>query len=368
MNQARTPDSVAELAAAWKARHPVVGTVFLRFADTRVAVHSNSEALLKALSTYYRDFPGEPAAPGEAGIEVTALECPAPDLGLAYKPKPLEPGKKKVKEEFVDLADGRVVRKRLTGLVFLFGGGENLAVGPCLENDNQIVNFINNRHIERLIKGGCLLFHASGVALGNRGISMAGFAGMGKSTLSLAVMRHGTDFVSNDRIMVERAPDGGPETLRMHGLAKMPRVNPGTVLNNDALAPVIPAAERSRFEALPAAELWDLEHKYDAFIDECFGPGKFRLSCPLSALVLLNWTRTDDPLRIARIDLRRRPDLMPAFMKELGLFFEMDRDASLRDFSADAYLAVLDGCPVYEFSGGVDFEAAAEACMDILRG
>jgi len=356
--------TVKGLAAPFLWAHPASRFLCLRFGGASVLVRSNSKELTDKLAAYYRDFLDPASTACEpADIEVTALELPEVDLGLPLAPKPPEPGKKRIKEEFLDLPDGRVVRKRLTGMVYLFGQGVQLALGPCLANDNQVVNFINNRYIERLIKDDSLLFHASGVARGDKGLCLAGFAGMGKSTLALAVMRHGTDFVSNDRVMVERTETG----LVMHGLPKMPRVNPGTVLANPNLAPVIPAGERARFEAMPPAELWDLEHKYDAFIDECFGPDKFRLSCPMAALVLLNWRREQIPMTAARIDIRERRDLMPAFMKELGLFFEMDEATRGRDFSEEAYLARLEGCPVYELSGGVDFEAAARFCLDLLR-
>ena len=62
-----------------------------------------------------------------------------------------DPGKTKIKEEYVDLDDGRIVRKRLTGMLFVFGGGQNVAVGPCGANLNQVINFINNRYIEWLL-------------------------------------------------------------------------------------------------------------------------------------------------------------------------------------------------------------------------
>jgi HprK-related kinase B len=118
--------------------------------------------------------------------------------------------------------------------------------------------------------------------LSGPGLALAGLSGMGMSTLALHVMQLGADFVSNDRLMVERRGGG----LTMHGVAKMPRVNPGTVLHNPCLAPVIPEEERVRFEDLSPDELWTLEHKYDAFIAECFGPGRFRWVCPMAGIVL----------------------------------------------------------------------------------
>ncbi|MFP5257798.1 MAG: HprK-related kinase B, partial [Acidobacteriota bacterium] len=90
------------------------------FDDVTVVVASNSQALIDKLSRYFSDFRG---SGGTTVIEVTAIEAepPAFDLPLAVHPR--EPGKTKLKEASIDLPDGRVVRKLLTGLVFLFGQG-----------------------------------------------------------------------------------------------------------------------------------------------------------------------------------------------------------------------------------------------------
>ncbi len=350
-------DPVTTLLAA----DPAELTLPLRFGEARIEVRSNSRALLDKLARYYMDFPGD-AEP--ADITVTAIESAPPDLKLPYVTKEREPGKTKIKEQYVDYPDGRVVRKLLTGMVFAFGGGRNFAFGPCIENDNQVVNFINNRYIERVIRQGSLLFHAAGVATGGRGLVLSGFSGAGKSTLALRIMGRGTDFVSNDRIMVRRDATG----LTMFGIPKMPRVNPGTVLAEPHLAKVMSEEDRRRFSVLPQAELWDLEHKYDAFIDDCYGPGRFRLQSPMNGLVVMTWKRDGRPMRVEQVDLEGRRDLLPAFMKDVGLFFESDGPGQTgADATAQDYLALLSGCPVLEISGGVDFDAAASACLDFLR-
>ncbi len=339
--------------------HPADHRVRLQFGGVRVDVHTNSTALLDRLWAYYEDFVVRNGTPL---ILITAIDMPPLHLDVPLKTKPPDPGKTKIKEAYADLTDGRLVRKRLTGMLFGFGGNRNIAMGPCVENDNQVVNFINNRYIEYLLKRGCLLFHSAGVALNRRGLSISGFSGTGKSTLALQMMRLGTDFISNDRVLVKRTSRG----VMMHGVAKMPRVNPGTVLHNDSLRPVIPEQERRKFEVLPVDDLWDLEHKYDAFIDQCFGPGKFRLNCPMAGLVVLNWKRGDMSCDVRRVYLNQRRDLLTAFMKSVGLFFEMDDPGGDLDFSEAAYLNLLKDCPVIEVSGGIDFEAAAGICYDFL--
>jgi HprK-related kinase B len=339
---------------------PITSHLDVTFDDVTVTVSSNSKALTQKLAAYYRDFIG---GGGATVIPVTAIEAGPPEFDLPYTTKEPEPGKTKLKEAFVDLPDGRVVRKLLTGLVFLFGNGDNYAIGPCIDNDNQIVNFINNRFIELRLKRGALLFHAAGIAEYGAGLVISGFAGAGKSTLSLEIMRHGTDFVSNDRVMVSRDDHG----LTMTGVAKMPRVNPGTVLNNPSLVSVMDEKDRAHFAALPQSQLWDLEHKYDAYIDQCFGPGHFKLSCPMAGLVVLRWKRDASPMTHTRVVLRQRRDLMPAFMKDVGLFYEFEDPSEASFSSQEAYLDLLGDLPVLEIDGGVDFHQAALVCLDFLR-
>lgn len=354
------PATIANLFGPILDAHPVTDSLELTFDDVTVAVTSNSRPLIDKLAAYYAEFLG---GGGAIRIPLTAIEAVPPQLDLPFTVKERAPGKTKLKEAFCDLPDGRVVRKMLTGLLFFFGRGAHAAVGPCLANDNQVVNFINNRLIEIRLRAGDLLLHAAGVAKDGQGLALCGFSGAGKSTLSLAIMRQGTDFISNDRLMVGRSQAG----LVMRGVAKMPRVNPGTVLNNPSLAPVMSEADRQKFAALPAEALWDLEHKYDASIDVCFGPGRFKLSCAMAGLVVLRWRREKAPLICRRADLRERRDLLPAFMKDPGVFYEPDDPLGEAMASPEEYLAVLGDVPTLEIEGGVDFDGTVRACLDFLE-
>jgi HprK-related kinase B len=356
--------SVGALAAWARAALPAGHALFLALGDCVVEVRTSRAELKDALAGYFDEFLCPPPAPGAADILITAHEAPAPDLGLALAEKAPDPGKAKVKEQWADLPDGRVVRKRLTGMVFAFGGGVNVALGPCLANPNQVINFVNNRFIERKLDAGCLLGHAAGVALGGRGLALAGFSGMGKSTLALHLMSRGTDFVSNDRVLMQENP-GGDAT--MFGVAKHPRINPGTALANADLSDIVAPTDRERFLALPEAELWALEHKYDALIDQCFGPGRFRLQAPMDALVLLNWRRGAGPMAARLVDPARRTDLLPAFMKATGLFYRPADPARPQDPPLADYVRALSRCAVIELAGGVDFEAGAGVCLEFLN-
>jgi HprK-related kinase B len=307
---------LAELSRELLSRDSLDHRLHLVFGDCAIRVDSNSAGLIGQLMRYYHGFVSRREW---ADISIVALEAPALEFGeLELTPNPPDPGKSKIKEEFAEYPDGRLVRKRLTGMVFLFGPQVQMAVGPCVVNANQVVNFINSRHIQWMLDRGGLLFHSAGVAGPAGGLALSGFSGAGKSTLALHLMSQGLNFVSNDRLVVRHT---GRE-LMMFGVAKLPRINPGTALNNPHLARVIPEVERARFEALELEDLWRLEHKYDAYLDQCFGPERFHLAAPLSGLVVLSWKRGGDGLQINRVDLRERPDLLPAFVKSPGLFYQ----------------------------------------------
>lgn len=324
-------------------------------------VSSNDPAIIRDLADYFAPF----LTPGDRSPDAT-ITVHEGDPPLTHAPfiiKRPDPGKVKVKEEFLEFVDGRSVRKRLTGMMFLFTHDHHLAVGPCRANLNQIVNFVNNRFIQWKLCSGSLLGHAAGVAIGGRGLAVAGFSGAGKSTLALELMRQpDCVFISNDRLMI--APRGNG--LQMTGVAKLPRINPGTALNNPSLSAVLSPEEKKRFSTLPQAALWDLEHKYDVPLDRCFGPGRFELSAPMQGLVLLNWQRNREPLEVRQVDLSERRDLLPAFMKSTGLFFLEGDGCAMPEPTEDAYIAMLNHCSVWEFSGGTDFEAAGRQCRDLL--
>ena len=321
-------DTVSWIAADLAASYAPDRVLLLQLEGCVIKIQSNSTELIQRLSEYYRGFIGGRTP----DLSVMAFETDEPVFGHEFIKKEPEPGKTRIKEEYFDLKDGRIVRKLLTGMHFVFGRGINIAVGKCVDNYNQVVNFINNRYIESMLKSGCMLFHSAGVVLKSKGLAIAGFAGKGKSTLALNLVGRGMKFLSNDRVMV-KSHDGG---VTMYGIPKLPRINPGTVLASPMLKSVIPEKERAEFESIHPDKLWELEHKYDVDIAATFG-------------------------------LERRLDLVRAYMKSPGLFFEMSGDITPPDFSERAFVNVMKNVRVYEITGSVNFDEAADQCIGLLE-
>jgi HprK-related kinase B len=289
-------------------------------------------------------------------VLVSAVDGPSPDFDLPFVPHESDTGK----EEYADLPDGRVVRKRRTGLWLVFGAAGNAVLGPCSAHPQQVVNAVNARLADLELGLGAHLLHASGVALGQTGLALSGLAGAGKTTLALELLRRGADFITNDRLLV-RPENGGLSCL---GILRPPRVNPGTILANPSLSGLLDPDEHAAYAALPPQELWELERKYDAPIETCFGPGRVRLRADLAALVVLTWKRGAGSLAAAWTTLVRSPELLPAVAKDLGVLFL----AGPRPADSAACLADLGTLPVLALSGGADFSRAADLCLDILRG
>lgn len=356
---------------------PVDVRLPLCFGGQRIDVHSNSEALLGILQRYFEAFDeGDPER--EADLVIRAHQMPPPDLGLDYLEWSREPGKQTRKEAFRDLEDGRAVRKVRTDMQFLIGPGLRIAVGDCLANPNQIINFINFQYTAYLMNRGLVLCHAAGVVERGRGIGLAAVSGGGKSTLALHLMSAGLSFTSNDRLLVgpgadlgaDPGSDGGAGGIEMTGIPKHPRINPGTALANPDLRGILSDARRAELERMPRNQLWELEEKYDALVDRLFGRDRVALHAPMTAFVVLGWSHlSSEPARFEPVDLADRGDLLDTLMKAPGPFYLPDRGPAPTGYEPPdpkPYLEALAGLPVYAASGGVDFEAGVRFCRTLL--
>jgi HprK-related kinase B len=369
-------DNFTELADRLRARHPLVGQLALRLGDARVVLASDSRALLAELFGYFRPFldPHDPSAPAAAGdLELLALESPpmalSPELERQLVIRPPEPGKDSIKESSLELSGGRLIRKLRTGLTFLISDAVHLAIGPCCKNPNQIVNFVNNRLIERRLQQGWSLCHAAGVSRRGRGLAIAGLSGRGKSTLALHILeRDAFDYLSNDRLLIRRggAAPNPRDALAALGVPKLPRINPGTALSIPRLAGLIPEDRRRELEALTPAQLWQVEEKYDVDVEAAYGPGRVQLAAELVGLLVLTWRFGGGPTQIRPASLHERRDLLAAVMKTPGLFYTPVDGEDPNQLDEAAYLAAFGDVPVYELSGGADFAAAVDFSSELL--
>jgi len=118
--------------------------------------------------------------------------------------------------------------------------------------------------------------------------------------------------------------------------------------------------------------LWDLEDKYDVHLERVYGPGRICERAGLSTFLVLNWERdSEHPLKVERVDLEERRDLLAAIMKSPGPFYQFTDGRFFSDSMALdplPYLQSLSGIDVFEASGGVDFDALSQQCLNQLTG
>ena len=335
--------------------------LYLALADCTLRLRSNSTELLAVLADYFSHVATDPLT---ADIDIIAIERDAPELDIDFIDWAREPGKTGRKDSYADLPGGRLVRKVRTGMVFLQSERHRIAAGPCIKYNNQVINYINSQYMNWLQNRGWLICHAAGLVYQGRGLGIAGFSGGGKSTLMLHLLDNDeVCYLTNDRLFMH----AGSGQVLARGIPKLPRINPGTIVHNKKLQGLIPAPQREALLQLPAAELWELEEKYDVPVDQVYGPGRIIAEAPLAAFLILDWQRdSESELAVERVDLAAHHDLLGALMKSPGPFYQYPDGSFQQDtaaFDEGAYLDTLADVPVYVARGGVDFTALSERCL-----
>jgi HprK-related kinase B len=182
-----------------------------------------------------------------------------------------------------------------------------------------------------------------------KGLVLAGNPGAGKTTLALRLLEHDLSLVGKDRVIVRREGRG----LWGYGAPKPPRINPGTALSNPRLRPVLKAKFVEKLEKLSQDELWKVQKKHDAFIEDLYGPGYTAMDGPIDGIAILTWQRGPEPIRIERVSLSERRDLVKILMKSRGIFYQSPAGAADPEPDEAAYLDVIGDCPVHEITGGL---------------
>ncbi|WP_394180396.1 HprK-related kinase B [Marinomonas posidonica] len=327
-----------------------------QFAQLQVRFHATERGLIEDLTEYYKSYLHETQA-ATSIIDVYVMEqAPAGDE-LAWLEVPREVGKQGRKEGYLDVPGGRWIKKFKTGMSFLQRPDQLVAVGPCAANLAQIINFINNQFLNHFLRQDFTLGHASAFSVQGQVTAIAAGSGGGKSTLMLRCLEKSTrDFLTNDRILLKRV-GSGTETI---GLAKLPRVNPGTLLYSDRLRHILPAARQQALSSMPTSELWSLEEKYDVQIEDDYGANRVQLTGQLVNLIMLDWS-LDSPeeTRLEQVDLSQEPDVIEGLRKRPGPFYQDNQGvfADLNAIDSTAhYVDQLANVAVYRLTGKIDFD------------
>jgi HprK-related kinase B len=338
--------------------------LYLALGECTLRLRSNSTEVLADLADYFSHVVSDARPPD---VDIIAIERDAPELGVDFIDWKREPGKTGRKDSYVDLPGGRLVRKVRTGMVFLQSERNRIAAGPCLKYNNQVINFINSQYMNWLQNRGWLICHAAGLVYRGQCLGIAGFSGGGKSTLMLHMLDNDeVCYLTNDRLFIH----AGSGQVVARGIPKLPRINPGTIVHNQKLHSLITEQQREALLQLPAAELWEIEEKYDVHIDRVYGSGRIIPEAPLAAFLILDWQRDSDrELEVEQVDLATDRDLLAALMKSPGPFYQYPDGTFQQDTAAldeTAYLDALQDITVYVARGRVDFSGLSERCLSEL--
>jgi HprK-related kinase B len=268
----------------------------------------------------------------------------------------------KGKDAFLDLPSGRLVRKMRTGVTISIQEDFLSSVwtmrGPVNRNFSQVVNMIGNIYGLHQMDRAASMIHASAVADSEgRAIAIMAQSGMGKSSVAVRLMEQGFDFISNDRVILD-APATSDNVIA-HGLPKLPRVNPGTLLDGEHTRVILDPASRDRYEALPREQLWEIEEKYDLEVDRVLGR-RWLLSGELSAVLVLNWQHGGEGIRLQKLTASQALAEFKHVSKDFGVF-----DLRLVSRSDAAPAETARRVPVYRVTGRAD---PARLALELRQG
>ncbi|MBB5322608.1 HprK-related kinase B [Marinobacter oulmenensis] len=351
-------DIVDESALA-SARARCCSELTLVFVGIRFRVVSDSPAIVAYLRDYYSGLTS--ARNGQAEQRIFLINDEPGIEGKDWAPvKRSKGGSRGAKEAYFDVSDGRWIHKLRTGMVMFQSLEEPMAIGDLCANRAQVVNFINNQFLNQHQREGYLLGHASAFEINGQATAIAAGSGGGKSTLMLRALEvDKTRFLSNDRILFR--PEQG--RVRLLGLAKYPRVNPGTLLHSERLAGLLSPDDQARFAAMTSDELWDFEQKSDVMIPEVYGEGRTAASGNLRRLILLDWSRDASvPTQLVPADIHETPEILEGLRKSPGPFYQ-DEEGTFppeKRQPLSRYVENLPGVEVLCLTGKVDFDRAIQ--------
>jgi len=319
----------------------------LCFAEIPLRVRTNDPEVRERLAAYFRAFVVGEASP-QAEIRLIQGSVPIPGTFADLSRE----GGRRPKEATQEVAGGRLILKRATGVLMALWPGGGFAAGDIRANLNQGINLVNNCFAKIVLRRGHSLLHASAVSREGRAAVLAGPPGAGKSTSALHLVEAGFHCLSNDRVLAKPMA----HMVEVLGYPKQPRVNPGTLLGHPRLSSLLEPADRAALAALPPGELWELERKSDVDLDRIYGAGTVDLRGRMEALVLLRWRRAGHGLDVRRLSVDEALAALPLVYKNLGAF-DLDRapGAAMAAGELSGYRELFEQVAVIEVTGGVDF-------------
>lgn len=340
-----------------------IARLLLPFQGLTLQIKADNPRVLELLKHYYAGLTAGTPSDDQPVQAVFLIDQQANTQGVNWTPvKRNKSSLLGLKEAYRDTSEGRWIYKVRTGLVFLQTLEAPLAMGDLTRHFSQVVNFINNQFLNVQQRCGYFLGHASAFTVNGQATAIAASSGGGKSTLMLKALESpSARFLSNDRILFKSQP--GEKATEVLGVAKHPRVNPGTLISSPRLAELLSAAERERYAQMPTAQLWGTEQKYDVLIPALYGDDKTALSGKLSTLVLLDWSlEATTPTGLSRVDIEQTPEALEGLRKSPGPFFQCG-DGHFPPEQAPScrlYADQLAGVKVLRLAGGVNFDRAIE--------
>jgi HprK-related kinase B len=318
----------------------------LHFDNCVIAVEANDPAILTRLQRYFDGFATEIKSADRPRSNVIVIE----EEPLPPDPR-LRPWVEKGKEAFVDIQGSRLVRKVRTNVTVSIREDTCISSwtvrGPVSRNFSQLVNVIGNAYGLTLMDRGSAMIHASAVCdQDGHAIAVMGQSGMGKSSVAVRLMEQGFDYISNDRVLLEPSLVEG--TVLAHGLPKLPRVNPGTLLDGEHTKIILTPEARDRYESLTREDLWGVEDKYDLEIGRVLGR-RWLLSGKLTAGLVLNWRHGGEGLMFERLAPGQVLTELKLVAKTFGVF-----DPRLMSRTDAALTKTANRVPVYRVTGRAD--------------
>jgi HprK-related kinase B len=196
----------------------------------------------------------------------------------------------------------------------------------------------------RVISRGGAMVHSSYIARDGKGVAIVGQSGSGKSSVAVRLLEEGFDFVSNDRLILDRVG----RTVIGYGLPKLPRVNPGTLLGGEMTSRVLDEKSRARYLAMPKDELWKLEEKHDLDVQDALGR-HWLLEAPLACILLLEWRLGNTGLNVERLRPGQALASLRSVVKDFGPLDQLltrRTDSALRE--------TAERVPAFRVTGAAD--------------